>query len=75
MTAVARSWGRLTLAGKIVFTVVPILLLLGLGLVAVVLIAGKPLVDFLATNIWLVRFVVAATAVLLMSVPTAFLVG
>ena len=74
MTAVARSWGRLTLAGKIVFTVVPILLLLGLGLVAVVLIAGKPLVDFLATNIWLVRFLVAATAVLLMSVPSAFLI-
>jgi NADH-quinone oxidoreductase subunit H len=57
-----------------VFTVVPILLLLGLGLVAVVLIAGKPLVDFLATNIWLVRFLVAATAVLLMSVPSAFLI-
>jgi NADH-quinone oxidoreductase subunit H len=74
MTAVARSWGRLTLAGKIVFTVVPILLLLGLGLVAIVLIAGKPLVDFLATNIWLVRFLVAATAVLLMSVPSAFLI-
>jgi NADH-quinone oxidoreductase subunit H len=74
MTAVARSWGRLTLAGKIVFTVIPILLLLGLGLVAVVLIAGKPLVDFLATNIWLVRFLVAATAVLLMSVPSAFLI-
>jgi NADH-quinone oxidoreductase subunit H len=74
MTAVARSWGRLTLAGKIIFTVVPILLLLGLGLVAVVLIAGKPLVDFLATNIWLVRFLVAATAVLLMSVPSAFLI-
>ncbi|HEU4573052.1 MAG TPA: complex I subunit 1 family protein [Candidatus Limnocylindrales bacterium] len=74
MTAVARSWGRLTLAGKIVFTVVPILLLLGLGLVAVVLIAGKPIVDFLATNIWLVRFLVAATAVLLMSVPSAFLI-
>jgi NADH-quinone oxidoreductase subunit H len=74
VTAVARSWGRLTLAGKIVFTIVPILLLLGLGLLAVVLIAGKPIVDFLATNIWLVRFLVAATAVLLMSVPSAFLI-
>jgi NADH-quinone oxidoreductase subunit H len=74
MTAVARSWGRLTLAGKIIFTVVPILLLLGLGLLALVLIAGKPIVDFLATNIWLVRFLVAATAVLLMSVPSAFLI-
>jgi NADH-quinone oxidoreductase subunit H len=75
VTAVARSFSRLTLAGKILFTVVPILLVLTAGLVVLVVVAGKPVVDFLATNIWLVRFVVAATAVLLMSVPTAFLVG
>ncbi|MFL5778732.1 MAG: complex I subunit 1/NuoH family protein [Chloroflexota bacterium] len=74
MTAVARSWSRLTLAGKIVFTVVPILALLTVGLALVVILAGKPLVDFLAANLWLVRFVVAATAVLLMSVPSAFLI-
>ena len=74
MTAVARSWGRLTLAGKIVFTVIPVLFLLTVGLVLVVVLAGKPVVDFLAANMWLVRFVVAATAVLLMSVPSAFLI-
>jgi NADH-quinone oxidoreductase subunit H len=74
VTAVARSWSRLTLTGKILFTVGPILLLLTGGLVLVVVVAGKPIVDFLATNLWLVRFVVAATAVLLMSVPSAFLI-
>jgi NADH-quinone oxidoreductase subunit H len=74
VTAVARSWSRLTLARKIVFTVIPVLALLTLGLVLVVLLAGKPIVDFLAANIWLVRFLVAATAVLLMSVPSAFLI-
>jgi NADH-quinone oxidoreductase subunit H len=74
MTAVARSWSRLTLAGKILFTVLPILALLTAGLVLVVLLFGKPVVDFLAANMWLVRFVVAATVVLLMSVPTAFLI-
>jgi len=74
VTAVARSWGRLTLAGKILFTVIPILLLLTAGLVLVVVLFGKPIVDFLAANIWLVRFIVAASAVLLMSVPTAFLI-
>src|SRR3954453_10397488 len=74
VTAVARSWSRLTLAGKILFTVIPILLLLTAGLVLVVVLFGKPIVDFLAANIWLVRFIVAATAVLLMSVPTAFLI-
>src|SRR6266550_1602786 len=74
MTAVARSWNRLTLAGKILFTLIPILIVLTIGLLAVVLVLGKPIVDFLAANLWLVRFVVAATAVLLMSVPTAFLI-
>src|SRR5262245_31382649 len=74
MTVMARSWGRLTLAGKIVFTVVPLLLALAIGLAVVVILFGKPIVDFLAANIWLVRFVVAATAVLLMSVPSAFLI-
>jgi NADH-quinone oxidoreductase subunit H len=74
MTAAARTWGRLTLAGKIIFTLVPILLVLGIGLLLVVLLFGKGILDFLATNLWLVRFVVAATAVLLMSIPTAFLI-
>jgi NADH-quinone oxidoreductase subunit H len=74
MTAMARSFSRLTLTGKILFTIIPILLVLSLGLVVLVVVAGKSVVDFLATNIWLVRFVVAATVVLLMSVPTAFLI-
>ena len=74
MTAVARSFNRLTLAGKVLFTVVPILAILTIGLIVVIAIVGKPVVDFLATNIWLVRFVVAATAVLLVSVPFAFLI-
>src|SRR5215210_2551721 len=74
MTAVARSWNRLTLAGKLIFTILPILLLLGLGLLLVVLLFGAAIVDFLVANLELVRFVVAATAVLLMSVPTAFLI-
>jgi NADH-quinone oxidoreductase subunit H len=74
MTAMARTFGRMTLAGKILFTVVPILLVLTGGLIVLVVVAGKPIVDFLATNLWLVRFVVAATAVLLMSVPSAFLI-
>ena len=74
MTAMTRSFSRLTLAGKILFTVVPILAVLTIGLIVLIAIAGGPVVDFLATNIWLVRFVVAATAVLLVSVPFAFLI-
>ena len=74
MTVVGRTWNRLTLPGKVIFTLVPILLVLGIGLLLVVLLFGKGILDFLATNLWLVRFVVAATAVLLMSIPTAFLI-
>jgi NADH-quinone oxidoreductase subunit H len=75
MTAVARSWSRLTLAGKLIFTILPILLVLTIGLLAVVILFGQGIVDFLAANLGLVRFVVAATAVLLLTIPTAFVVG
>ncbi len=74
MAVMTRSWGRLTLAGKLIFSIIPILLVLLIGLALVVALFGQPVVDFLAANIWLVRFVVAATAVLLMSVPSAFLI-
>jgi NADH-quinone oxidoreductase subunit H len=43
--------------------------------VTVLLVLFGPLIlEFLLDNLWLVRFVVAATAVLLMSIPTAFLI-
>jgi NADH-quinone oxidoreductase subunit H len=74
VTAVARSWSRLTLAGKVIFTLLPILAVLTIGLIVLIVLFGGGILDFLATNLWLVRFVVAATAVLLMSVPTAFLI-
>ncbi len=74
MTALSRTFGRLTLPGKILFTVVPILVVLGAGLSAAVVVAGPLLLTFLADNLPLVRFVVAATAVLMMTIPTAFLI-
>ena len=74
MTVLARSWNRLTLPGKIVFTVVPLLVVLTVGLVAVIAILGGPILDTLGANLPIVRFVVAATAILLMTIPTAFLI-
>src|SRR5262245_36029553 len=74
MTAVARSWSRLTLAGKLVFTILPILLVLLVAVTALLVVLGPTILQFLLDNLFLVRFVVAATAVLLMSVPTAFLI-
>jgi NADH-quinone oxidoreductase subunit H len=72
--AVGRTWSRLTLTGKIVFLGLPILLALLIPLVVVVMVFGGTIVDILAANLPIVRFVVAATAVLLMSVPTAFVI-
>jgi len=72
--AVSRGWSRLTLAGKLIFTIVPVLLVLTVGVIAVLVLLGPTILQFLADNLWLVRFVVAATAILLMSIPTAFLI-
>jgi NADH-quinone oxidoreductase subunit H len=74
MTVVGRSWSRLTLPGKIVFTVVPLLLLATVALVAGIVIFGEPILEILVANLPIVRFVVAVTIVLLMTIPTAFLI-
>jgi NADH-quinone oxidoreductase subunit H len=74
MTVIGRSWGRLTLPGKVVFTVVPLLILLLAALVAVIAILGEPIVEILTANLPIVRFVIAVTIVLLMTIPTAFLI-
>ena len=74
MTVIGRSWGRLTLPGKIVFTVVPLLLLATVGLVAVIVLLGQPILDILVAQLPIVRFVVAVTIILLMTIPTAFLI-
>jgi NADH-quinone oxidoreductase subunit H len=73
MTVISRGWNRLTLPGKVIFTLVPVLLALTIGLVAVIALLGGWLVDLAAANLEVVRFVVAATAILLMTIPTAFL--
>jgi NADH-quinone oxidoreductase subunit H len=75
VTVISRSWSRLTLPGKVIFTAIPVLLALTVGLVVVIVVLGQPIVDALVANLPIVRFAVAATIVLLMTVPTAFLVG
>lgn len=74
MTVASRAWGRLTLPGKIVFVAVPVLLGVTASLVAVIALLGGTILDVLLANLPIIRFVVAATAVLLLSVPTAFLI-
>ncbi len=74
MTVIAKSWNRLTLPGKVVFTLLPLLLAATIGAVAIIAIFGAPIVDILAANLPIVRFVVAATVILLITIPTAFLI-
>ena len=74
MTTVSRAWSRLTLPGKVIFTLVPLLAALTVGLLVVIVLIGPLAWSFLTENLPLVRFVVAATAVLLMSIPTAFII-
>ena len=73
MTALARTWGRLTLPGKVVFTLVPLLAVLTAGLIAVVALFGGAVVDVLNANLGIVRFVAAATIILVITIPIAFL--
>jgi len=80
VSVLTRPWGRLTLAGKVILPLLLLLVLLTVGLLAGWSIGLLPwLLDLGLTivddNIDIVRFVVAATAILLFTVPTAFVVG
>src|SRR6186997_1424107 len=74
MTVVGKSWNRLTLPGKVIFTVLPLLVVVTVVAVAVIVLLGPAIVDILAANLPILRFVIAVTVVLLMTVPTAFLI-
>src|SRR3954454_16231453 len=74
MTVVGKSWSRLTLPGKVLFTAVPLLLVMTIALVVGIVLLGGPVLGLLSHNLPIVRFVVAVTIVLLMTVPTAFLI-
>jgi NADH-quinone oxidoreductase subunit H len=75
VSALTRPWNNLTLVGKIVLPL--LFLLLIVGPIATVLIAVYVLpfvIDILAANTGIVRFVVAITAILLFSIPAAFII-
>ncbi len=79
MTVLTRPWHRLSLAGRIVLPLATLLvlaiLLLFLGVASgVIPNLVSWIVALLEANLTLVRFVVAVTAVLLFTVPTAFVI-
>jgi len=74
VTALARTWDHLTLPGKALFILIPLLALLTTGLIVVIALFGQQILDILIFNLPIVRFVFAATVLLLLAPPIAFVI-
>jgi NADH-quinone oxidoreductase subunit H len=74
MTVMARTWDRLTLPGKALFILIPLLAVLTLGLVIVIALFGGQILDILIFNLPILRFVFAVTILMLIFVPMAFVI-
>jgi NADH-quinone oxidoreductase subunit H len=75
VTALNRTWGNLTVAGKLLLPLLFLVLVIGPAVtILLALVIGPWLVDVLSSNMGIVRFVVAITGVLLFSIPAAFII-
>jgi NADH-quinone oxidoreductase subunit H len=74
MTALARTWDQLTLPGKALLILIPLLAFLTTGLLITILLFGQQILDILIYNLPIVRFVFAATVLLLLAPPIAFVI-
>jgi NADH-quinone oxidoreductase subunit H len=74
MSVVGATWQRMSLTGRILAVAVPVLVAVGVVGLLAVLILGPVLAEFLGDNLPLVRFVLAATGVIVLSIPTAFII-
>jgi NADH-quinone oxidoreductase subunit H len=74
VTAIARTWDHLTLPGKALFILIPVLAVLTTGLIVTIALFGQQILDILIFNLPIVRFVFAATVLLLLSPPIAFVI-
>ena len=66
-------WSRLSVPERVAFMLVPPAIGAAVVTVVAIVLLGGPFVDFLAANLPLVRFVVAAAALLVLTIPTAFI--
>jgi NADH-quinone oxidoreductase subunit H len=73
VTVVARTWHNLTIPGRIILGLLALGALATVALAILIAFSGQ-ILDILAANLPIVRFVVAATIVLLMTIPSAFLI-
>ena len=74
MTAVAGYWNRLSIPSRVLLVAIPTLVILGAVATIALALLVPPVIDFLAANTDLVRFVVAVVLVLVITIPTAFLI-
>jgi len=74
MTAVTGYWNRLSVPSKVLLVAIPTLVVLGAVATVALAILVPPLVDFLAANEDLVRFLLAATIIIVITIPTAFVI-
>ena len=72
MTFAARTWGRMSLTARLTAIFVPLALVLAIGTVLAIVVIIPAGLDFLGANMPLVRFGVAVVGILVLTIPTAF---
>ena len=79
MTAATNPWNRLTLAGKVVLPLIAIILAVLIGgfllwVTGIGVTITEAIIDTGSANIEILRFIAAATGILLFTVPAAFVI-
>jgi NADH-quinone oxidoreductase subunit H len=74
MTAITRTWDRLTVPGKAIAILFPLLVFLTAGAVITIILFGGAIWNLILANLGIVRFVVAVLALLLLAPPIAFVI-
>jgi NADH-quinone oxidoreductase subunit H len=72
MTFATRTWGRMSLTSRLVAILVPLALILAVGSVVGIVVILPATMNFLGANLPLVRFGVAVVGILVLTIPTAF---
>src|SRR5512140_1215547 len=74
MSAMARTWDRLTLPGKALLILVPLLVFLTAGAVLTIVIFGGAIWSAILDHLEIARMLVAVLAIVLIFIPFAFVI-
>jgi NADH-quinone oxidoreductase subunit H len=72
MSFAIRTWDGMSSRARLLAIFIPAAIVAAVVTVGAIVLLGPPFLDFLGANMPLVRFVVASVAILLLTVPTAF---